>query len=1689
MSSAKKKEQLFLIGFGLEKEHWYEDGFKNKKYPYISIENIPSSSKLPESIAFGKYSALILHTNNNLKKSYMILDHIRKTDKQLPFIIFTDSADKEKIDPFYDLEPSHLIQTDNDKKYQNTDAIIKTIIEIISGDQKKQSESFSETSSDRYKNLVEHLPVGVYRTTPDGKIIEANRYLAEMLGFSDAKQLLNTNVTDLYIIKSDRQEHLTNLNDVSTLFAEHELRNKNGESIWVRDFPRAIKDINGNIKYYDGILLEITDRRRAEERLESQNEELEAKIRQRTREQIEANEKLLLEVEQRKKIEAALRESEKRFKGITERSFDAILEIDMEARMKYVSPAFIKIFGYKPKEVIGSHFSMLFADPHNPKLRQGIRLIVAGKNLRGLQIQGIKKDGSQIEVELNVLPIIVDGEVIGANGNIRDITERKKSERALRRQIDELIVLHDVSKVCVEANDPDKLIYAVTEIISRNLYNTNFGFVLLENNNKTLVSHKSYRPINRKDKTGGIMQVGKGITGTVAMTGKPIRTGDVREDPLYVQADEKIRSELCVPLKVGNRILGVINTESDRLNAFSSDDERLLMTIAGQIAPALERLRAEQSLVRQVKELKVLHAVAIACVEATDQKKLLSRITEIIVETIYPINFSIWLLDGKEDISISNSFYKNEEGRCIIRQKITEGIIGSTVATGQPILADDVSKFRGYIVGDPRTKSELCVPLKIGTRVIGAINMEHEKIAAFTKDDERLLITIAGQLAPSIERLRAEQSLIRQLKELKVLHTVATACVEATNPKELMNRVGKIVVDSIYTSNFSILLLDEHKKTLATEASYYYSGHKSDVIINIGTGITGKVARTGLPMRVDDVSQFPEYLMTNAESRSELCVPLKIGNKVIGVINVESERLNAFSEDDERLLMTIAFQLGLGLDGLYKEEQFKNEKELFHNYLDIAGVMLIAMDEKLNITMINRKGCQILSRDPNELIGKNWIESCVPVKMQDMERATFDTMLATDITYHPVENFVLTGDNNERMIAWNRSVLKNEEGRITGFLSSGEDITVKKELEERLRKSEEEYRTLVENIRIGVYRSKPDLDGEITKVNPAAADILGFSSPDKLLQRKLIEFHCDIQNRKYSLNQIKMTGFVKNLEIEMKKNDGNKIWCSLTANGQFNEKGDLLWIDSVLENITDKKESREALMAEKERLAVTLRAIGDGVISVDVDGRVILMNNVASKLTGWVESDAIDRLITEVVDLRDPSTNGKYNYPLNAILKENSFLDFERNLNLVSKSGNVRIVSYNGAPIRDKYSNTIGAVMVFRDVTEKTKLEEELLKAQKIESIGFLAGGIAHDFNNILAAVLGNISLARIHCQGGEKSHKYLTESEKAIDRAKNLTTQLLTFSKGGDPIKKPISIKNLLTESVSFSITGSNVKARFHIDDDLHNVKVDKDQINQVISNIIVNSIQAMPQGGAIEVYGRNVKSGEEKIVSLPKRDYILIKIKDSGIGIPEENLTKIFDPYFTTKQTGTGLGLAISYSIIKKHDGFIRVESKTGQGTTFYIYLPAFRGRVSLEDQKQINIESGYGRILYMDDDNSINDTVRELLTHIGYSVVVVNDGNKAIELYKKAMAANEKFDLVILDLTVPGGMGGKETLTKLLKTDPHVVAIATSGYSNDPIMSDYTAYGFTDTIAKPFRIQEIAEVIKRNLPVRSRHKSDYR
>jgi PAS domain S-box-containing protein len=466
-------------------------------------------------------------------------------------------------------------------------------------------------------------------------------------------------------------------------------------------------------------------------------------------------------------------------------------------------------------------------------------------------------------------------------------------------------------------------------------------------------------------------------------------------------------------------------------------------------------------------------------------------------------------------------------------------------------------------------------------------------------------------------------------------------------------------------------------------------------------------------------------------------------------------------------------------------------------------------------------------------------------------------------------------------------------------------------------------------------------------------------------------------------------------------------------------------------------------------------------------GNFLDVNSTAYERLGYTKKEM---LATHISKLDPPEFATKVPERLGQIKKHGNAV-FESAH--IRKDGSIMPVEVNSMILTMEGEKVFFSII--RDISERKKLEDEILKVQKLEATGVLAGGIAHDFNNILTAIVGNISMAKIFAESNEKVLERLNEAGKASMRAQDLSHQLLTFSKGGEPIKKPTRITELIKDSASFSLTGSNVKYELLMADKLWPVNIDEGQISQVIQNVVKNADQALPDGGTIIIQAENKTISSNDSLSLKEGTYVWIKIKDQGGGIPKKYIAKIFDPYFTTKQDGSGLGLAASFSIIKKHYGYISAESEPGEGTTFHIFLPASEKVPPVKKRaKEKALQSGE-KILVMDDDEAILETATQMLNMMGFKTETATNGQEAVALYKKVQKGGQPFGAVLLDLTISGGMGGKETVKQLADFDPDVKAIVSSGYANDPIMADYKSFGFSSVVSKPYDIEKLGKAFR--------------
>lgn len=499
----------------------------------------------------------------------------------------------------------------------------------------------------------------------------------------------------------------------------------------------------------------------------------------------------------------------------------------------------------------------------------------------------------------------------------------------------------------------------------------------------------------------------------------------------------------------------------------------------------------------------------------------------------------------------------------------------------------------------------------------------------------------------------------------------------------------------------------------------------------------------------------------------------------------------------------------------------------------------------------------------------------------------------------------------------------------------------------------------------------------------------------------------------------------------------------------------------------------KALQDSEVKFRAIASTAADAIIVMDQRGNITFWNNAAETMFGYTREEAIGKELHLL--LAPPSFHESYRRGFEHFSRTGQGPAIGNTLEFTAlrKDGTQFPIEVSTSAIA--LTGAWHAVGIIRDITERKKTEAELLKLEKIESLGVLAGGIAHDFNNLLTVILGSVSLARRDAGLSEQSSKRLEDAERAAHRARGLTQQLLTFSKGGAPVKRTSSIREIIEESCDFSLSGSNVKCASSFGDDIRPVEVDAGQISQVMHNLMLNAVQAMPAGGTIQVTCENVAVGPGDPLPLTAGPYVKISVQDRGIGIPTENLSRIFDPYFTTKEKGSGLGLATSYSIIKQHGGDVSVESKPGVGSIFHIYLPASPQGLPARGSEPKGLVRGKGRILLMDDEESVCEVAGEMLKALGYEPAYARDGAEALQLYREAAEDGAPFHTVIMDLTIPGGMGGKEAIKLLRKLDPGARVVVASGYSNDPIMAEFRTYGFSGVMAKPYTLETLDATLR--------------
>jgi PAS domain S-box-containing protein len=800
-------------------------------------------------------------------------------------------------------------------------------------------------------------------------------------------------------------------------------------------------------------------------------------------------------------------------------------------------------------------------------------------------------------------------------------------------------------------------------------------------------------------------------------------------------------------------------------------------------------------------------------------------------------------------------------------------------------------------------------------------------------------------------------------------------------------------------------------------------------------------------------------------------------------------------------LSTLSVSINQMLDSLQSSEiEVRKSEDRYRMVVEDQTDLIFRIDNDMRITFANGQFCSYFGKETDKVIGDSSLLS-----LHQEDRATYvmnvQSLKGTDDVV--TREFKVTdGQGRERVHQWTLRGIPNDiDGGEVQVV--GNDITEKKQNEEDLRKhrenleelvekrteelvsinkvleseidrrneaerdlhdSEERYRDLVNNQGEGILLV--DDKGKVTFSNPAADEVFGVQK-GSLVNLKVIDF-TDDDGRKMLLEEFNKHLGRSTHRWPLIRPDGSRRTLFVTATPRISPEGQCLGTFAIFRDITDNDLMEQALRKREAEYRSVVEDQTDLIARVTMDGNVSFVNGAFCRFFGRPSED----LVGKVIDLGIPEdVDVSLTAMVGGLTPERPTNNWE--FRLRRADGDMRWMQTTFRGIFDPKGKILEIQCVGRDISERIQMEQEMLRGQRLESLGTLAGGIAHDFNNVLTSIVGNVTLVKMKIMDNDPLMIRLAETESEIIRAKMLADRLLTFSKGGEPVKEVQDVRDIIPDAIVSGLVGSSSTVRVECPDEIRLVKIDKGQMTHALGNLIRNASEAMGGSGEIVVRIADLTMEQDKN-GHPRGEYVTISVVDQGPGIQADNLDRLFDPYFSTKGAGKGLGLSTTLSIASRHGGWIDVETAEGKGTTFIMTLPSALPQTAEEATQKKTVHTG-SKVLLMDDEESILEVGKELLEANGFSVETAKDGKAAIDLYVEARAKGKGFDVVIMDLTIRGGMGGRDAILELLKIDPKAVAIVSSGYSNDPVMADYRKFGFSGVVQKPYLIKDMVEMIR--------------
>jgi len=1526
-------------------------------------------------------------------------------------------------------------------------------------------------SEQNFRNAMDICPLGIRIVTLDGELLYANQAMLDICGFGSYEELKAIPRQELYTPESYAAHQ------------ERKERRKRGEFL-TGEYEIAIRCPRGEVKNLEVFRRDIIWGGESQFMVMYQD------------------------VTERKRLEDALKKERKEYGRIINSSPIIIFYKDTSGKFIHVNKAFAEALDISEEAFIGKTVFDLYTadiarsmtDDDNEVFNTGLtKLNIVEKYMSARGLRWVQTDKIPIQDE--------NKKIIGLVGFAQDITGRKQAEEALSKsELEKDAILSSMTEPVAYQDLQHRVLWA------NRAASESVGLV-----HEQLVGRFCYKIWqNRSEPCVGCPII------------RARETGQPQEAEITTE-DGRVWYVRGYPIKdsYGN-VIGLVEITQDITERKKAEEalvaERRRLFDVLETVPVMICLLtpdhhiafANRSFREKFGESHGRHCYEY-CFGQTEPCTFCESYK--VLETGKPHQWQVTTPDGKSVIDAYDFPFTNVDGTPMILEMdidITES------KKAEEALRASEERFRGFF----EKETNYCyiispdgIILDVNSAALNALGYTEEELigqpllttvyAPESRDRTRELFLhwkedglIENEELTIITKEGERRSVLLNLSAMrdvagKLLHSVSiqTDITERKKAEETHQTILKTAIDGFW-------MVDLEGKILEVNDSYCkMSGYTRDELLNMHISDLETIENQ------EDIRERIKRIMQNDSDRFETRHRRKDGE----IIDVEIST-NRLDISDGRI-STFARDI---TERKKAEEEIKLSEEKYRSVVEVIPDGIVTLDTSGVITSMNKKAAEITGFSEEEIVGKH-ISKVPVISWKNVPRALkiFQSIIkgkGPAVVEVPCKK----KDGTPRIGEFRVSLMKAA-GKITGIQVMARDVTERNQAEEALRESEDKF--------FRAFRSSPDRivitrleDGTFIDVNDSYLRFTGYTR-DEIIGKSTTELGSwvDPGHRTRIMQKLKKDGQVSGEEVQLHIKSG-EIRTSLFSAELIDIKGERCMI-SVATDITERKLAEERI----SNLNRTLRSIRDinqlitrekdrdtmmkGVCNTLVESRSfnsawIALLDDSRKLLGVTHSgfnsnfspmpkalkrgelpQCIKKALDngEVVITRDPRTTCTECplYPdYTGVCGLAARLEYEGNVYGVLCASMPEAILSDADEVSLFEEVATDIAFALHDISleaEHELMEQERLRNDKLESISTLAGGIAHDFNNLLTGIMGNIGLAKKYTASSEKASETLEEAEKAAMRARDLTQQLLTFARGGKPVKKTVDISRLIEESATFALRGSAARLELSLPDDLWPTEVDEGQINQVIHNMVINADESMPAGGTVNIRGMNSVPKEVSALPLPSGRYVRIDIHDTGTGISKAHLQRIFEPYFTTKKKGSGLGLSSAYSIIKNHGGYILAESTKNKGTTFHIYLPASGKAARMKSEpKQFKPAAIGGRVLVMDDDEVIRKMLINMLKLAGYEAETTTEGSETLEKYAQAMKEDKPFDVVIMDLTIPGGMGGKEAVSKLLKIDPGARVIVSSGYATDPIMSEYKKHGFSAVIAKPYSVKQLEETL---------------